>query len=78
MSKSIWHYCFDTNILKSSTIIALVVGTILAIINHFNSIITLNLSLLEIGQIILTYLVPFSVATYSAAKHAQQLAEIEQ
>ncbi len=45
--------------------IALLVGTLLALINHFDSIISLNLSGLQIFKILITYTVPFGVSTYS-------------
>lgn len=51
--------------------VALVVGTILALINHLDAIIAGMLTATNIFQILLTYLVPFLVATYGAASHAR-------
>jgi len=51
-------------------------GTTLALINHFDGIIGLRLTFTEIFQILITFLVPFSVATYSAARHLQYLEKI--
>jgi hypothetical protein len=69
----LWHHCKNAQILKTSIRTALVVGTVLGFINHFDGIIKLSLTSTEIFQIAITYLVPFSVATYSGARHAQFL-----
>lgn len=56
------------DVLARSTRIALVVGTVLALINHGDRILSLSFdagSLLRIG---LTYLVPFAVASWSAVQ----------
>ena len=46
--------------------VALVVGTILMVINQADVLMSGHISSLVIAKIGLTYLVPFSVATYSA------------
>jgi hypothetical protein len=46
--------------------VALIVGTILAGINHVDVILTGQVTALVVAKIGLTYLVPFSVSTYSA------------
>ena len=46
--------------------VALVVGTILALINHGPALLALELSRQQILQIALTYLVPYCVSTYSS------------
>ena len=48
--------------------ISLLVGTILALINHSPAIFSLSLSKQNVFQIILTYLVPYGVSTYSSVK----------
>jgi hypothetical protein len=48
--------------------ISLVVGTVLALINHSPAIFSLTLSPQNIIQIVLTYLVPYGVSTYSSVK----------
>ena len=48
--------------------VALVVGTVLALINHGPALLALELSRQQILQIALTYLVPYSVSTYSSVK----------
>jgi len=54
--------------------VSLVVGTILALINHGSAIVGFSLSVGNVFQIFLTYLVPYAVSTYSAVK-AMQSAE---
>ena len=51
---------------------ALVVGSILALINHGWDIFTLNLTSGKIFQIFLTYMVPYSVSTYSSVRALQR------
>lgn len=46
--------------------LALIVGTVLALINHGPSMMRFSLSIENILQILVTYLVPYSVSTYSA------------
>jgi hypothetical protein len=47
--------------------VALVVGTVLALINHYGALISGRLGIVELLQILVTYAVPFSVATFGAA-----------
>jgi len=48
--------------------VALVVGTVLAFINHGDKILTMTLTGKSIFQIVLTYLVPYCVATWSSVR----------
>lgn len=48
--------------------VALIVGTILAIINHGDKILALSLTDQDILKIILTYCVPYCVSTWSAVR----------
>ena len=75
--KTFIQHCTHPDIMKTSIKTALVVGLVLALINHFDSIISGNLGSTQILQIIITFLVPYSVATYGAAKHAQRVATAE-
>jgi hypothetical protein len=56
------------DILRRSTRIALVVGTLLALINHGDRLMTLSLDAQTVLRIILTYAVPFGVASWSAVQ----------
>lgn len=71
------YYAKHPQILKTAVKTALVVGTILALINHSDSIVALDLNATQWLQILITYFVPFIVATYSAAKHEQCTGELE-
>lgn len=51
--------------------VALVVGTLLALINHYDKLATLSFSRSDISKIFLTYLVPYGVSTWSAVKALQ-------
>jgi len=65
--KQFFKYVIQKETLKRSIKIALLVGTILALINHAEAIFEWNLNIMMISQIILDYFVPFSVASYSVA-----------
>jgi thiamine transporter ThiT len=52
---------------------ALVVGTLLALINHYEHIFRGTLTKINIIQILLTYLVPYSVATFGSAMQARRM-----
>ena len=58
-------------IVLTATKVAIVVGTILALINHAPALLALELSRQQILQIALTYLVPYCVSTYSSVKVPQ-------
>src|SRR5439155_3887901 len=73
MATSLFYHFKNRQILRTSIKTALVVGTVLGFINHFDGITHLRLTSTEILQILLTFLVPFGVATYSAARHLQYL-----
>ena len=51
--------------------ISLVVGTVLALINHGSAIFRMELDAERLLQIVLTYIVPYCVSTYSAIKAIQ-------
>ncbi len=48
--------------------IALVVGTILAAINHGPALLDGSFNVANLTQVLLTYLVPYSVSTWSSVK----------
>ncbi|CAH0990862.1 hypothetical protein SIN8267_00962 [Sinobacterium norvegicum] len=52
--------------------LSLLVGTVLAIINHGPAMLQFTLGSDNFLQIALTYLVPYCVSTYSAVKALQQ------
>ncbi len=66
-------YALERRCVARSLKVALVVGTILALINHFDSIVSGSLGPAVTFQILLTYAVPYSVATFGSAMHGVQM-----
>lgn len=61
-----WHAAVYGPVFHRSLRVAAMVGTILFLINQADVVVGGHLSLLVTAKIVLTYLVPFSVSTYSA------------
>ncbi len=53
--------------------VALIVGTILAVVNHCDAIFSRTFTTTTVVQIGVTYLVPFCVATFGAAMQARHI-----
>ena len=65
-------YSLERDTLIRSIKTSLVVGTILALINHYPALVNWSLPPAEAVQIVVTYLVPFSVATYGQVMGKRQ------
>ncbi len=63
------------DIVRRSLKVGLVVGTILAAINHGDRIIAMDLDLASGCRIVLTYLVPYGVSTWASVQTARGQAE---
>jgi hypothetical protein len=63
--RSIISYCLERATLLFALKLALVVGTILALINHGQTILTGHLTFDQLIPMLITYCVPFSVSIYS-------------
>jgi hypothetical protein len=63
--RSIIAYCLERDTLLFAMKLALVVGTILALINHGQAIISGHLNFDQLLPMLITYCVPFSVSMYS-------------
>jgi hypothetical protein len=61
-----WHALVYGPVFHRSLRVAMVVGTILFLINQADVVVGGHLTVLVAAKIALTYLVPFSVSTYSA------------
>lgn len=59
------------SVVKSAIKVSLVVGSLLALINHYDKLVTLDLQRSDIFKILLTYLVPYGVSSWSAVKALQ-------
>src|SRR5712692_891188 len=63
--RSLTAYCLERDTLLFSLKMALVVGTLLAVINHGQALLTGHFTPGELLPLCLTYCVPFAVAMYS-------------
>jgi len=66
------HATEKTCVLRSLKV-ALLVGTVLAFINHYDAILSGSLSSVELVKVLVTYAVPYSVATFGSASQAMQM-----
>jgi hypothetical protein len=70
---SFLQLAFSRGVVITAIKVSLVVGSLLAVINHGSSILTLDISLQTCIKIFLSYVVPFCVASYSAVRALQQI-----
>ena len=61
-----WPLATSKPVVKRAARIALVVGTILAVINHGDRMLFGGFSFVALLKILLSYCVPYSVSTYSS------------
>ena len=59
------------DIVVRSLKVAIIVGSILALINQGDALLQGNVSMAIIGKILLTYCVPFCVSTYASVSAVQ-------
>ncbi|WP_205960054.1 nitrate/nitrite transporter NrtS [Flammeovirga aprica] len=64
----IYKLVFSKQVVTTALKLSIIVGTILAFINHGESIIGNTLSNKQVIQILITYFVPYAVSTYSSVK----------
>ncbi len=69
--RGFWEHAFCRDTVGRSARVALVVGTLLGVINHFDMFLTGNFTTRRVIQLLLTYIVPYGVATYAAAMQAR-------
>jgi hypothetical protein len=70
--RTLLAYCVERDTLARSVKTALVVGTILALINHGQQLLAGRFSADWMVPMAITYLVPFSVATYGQVQGKRQ------
>ena len=70
--KSLFRYAIDKFCLCRAVKIALVVGTINALVTQYDAIFHKTLTPTNIFQIMLTYMIPYGVATISSALQARR------
>ena len=61
------RYAVDGQTVRRATKVSMVVGPILTVLNHYHTILALDFHTRFFLQMALTFLVPYSVSTYSAA-----------
>lgn len=69
--RKIWAYCVSGGVPRRSFVVALIVGTILNLINQADAL--LRSAPLDFTKIILTFAVPCCVATYGAVSYRLRL-----
>jgi hypothetical protein len=75
MTGRLWCYATSDGVPRRSLLVALVVGTILNLINQGDALV--SSAALDATKLLLTYLVPYCVSTYGAVSyrlHAEQAA----
>ena len=70
--RRLFYYWFLRRTILRAVKVAAIVGTILTIINHYDELLSGHYSPRLVRKILLTFLVPYSVSSFSAAR-----AEIE-
>ncbi|WP_299141061.1 nitrate/nitrite transporter NrtS [uncultured Tateyamaria sp.] len=61
-----WTIATDRTVVRRAAKIALIVGTVIALINHGDKMVTGQMSGMAWIKCVLTFLVPYSVSTYSS------------
>jgi hypothetical protein len=63
----IWRYTLSDGVPRRSCIVALIVGTILNLINQGDAL--FSGAAIDLTKLLLTYLVPYCVSTYGAVSY---------
>jgi hypothetical protein len=71
-TQGFFSLAFSNEVVLRALKVALIVGTLLALINHGGKILSMSLTGESVLKIMLTYLVPYWVSTYSAVKALQE------
>ncbi len=70
--KSLFMHAIDRVSVCRSVKIALVVGTLNALVTQYDAVFRKTLALTNVFQIMLTYMIPFGVSTISSALQARR------
>lgn len=62
------RYWFAAETVRRALTVAAVVGPILALINHGEALFSLEITPRLLGKILLTFVVPYAVSSYSSAR----------
>ena len=69
--KGFMTLALSSQVLFSALKVSVIVGTLLVLINHGDKLISMSFLSADILKILLTYLVPYGVSTWSAVKAIQ-------
>lgn len=72
---SFWKIAASPAVVTRAFRLALVVGAVLAVINHGDKIVVGDISLEMLCKIFVTFCVPYSVSTYSSVLAIREFAE---
>ena len=61
-----WRVARSPGVVRRALRVAMVVGSVLVLINHGDHLLTGHLATKDLYKILLTYCVPYCVSTYSA------------
>jgi len=73
MQSSFLSTALAPNVVRPAVKIALVVGTVLVLINHGSALLQGQLESARLVQILLTYCVPYCVSSYSAVRAIESI-----
>ncbi len=62
--RAVVSLCLRPQTVKRATVVAVVVGTVLTLINQYDVLLMGDLTVKVLGQMFLTYLVPYIVSTH--------------
>ena len=68
------RFCFADGVPRRSFIVALVVGTILNLINQGDAL--FGMAPINLTKILLTFIVPYCVATYGAVSYRMSMGQL--
>ena len=66
------HYWFERNTVVRAVKIAMIVGPILTVINQYDVILRGDYSVRVVGKMLLTFLVPYCVSSFSSVSAAME------
>lgn len=67
-NKTFLSLAFSSHVFVPALKVALVVGTVLAFINHSEAIFMMQIDSERLAKIVFTFIVPYCVSTYSSVK----------
>jgi hypothetical protein len=66
--RKLWHYWFQQRTILRAVKVAAIVGPVLTLINQYDVLLNGDYSPRVLGKIVLTFLVPYCVSSFSSAR----------